>query len=411
MKTVPLSAPLHVEHVDARGLARLDAAQWDDLSAHALVENPFYSRNVMLAALRTIDSETPLQALLVRGHNRELLGLFPYRVRLLPFVTADAAGNVYQPSCTPLIRRERAPEVVAAWLDAMQTRRDVPLLWHLRHMDLGSELIALLDDALAQRGLCRIAVNAYQRPRLTRLEGGVAKHIESVLPKRRLKDIERNIRRLEQLGGLAFDRARDPAVIAARLEQFLELENSGWKGATGTAFLANQADAAFARGAFGPREEGGNIVTIDSLLLDGRPIAISLNLQVRDTAFTPKCAYDEDYRRYCPGLVLEYLVIKAFYADEAAMEMDAATTREGHVISGLWNGSKDMATLVIGPDDWRPRFTAYFVELAHATRELGKAVFATTPTSGSRKPVPAPAFARWLLPIPWAIGIAAIGLE
>ena len=404
-------APLHVEGVDARGLARLDAAEWDELSAHALVENPFYSREIMLAALRTIDSNTPLEALIIRGQAGELLGLVPYRVRLLPLITADAACNLYQPSCTPLIRRDSAPEVIAAWLDAIQTRRDVPLLWHLRHMDLGSELVARLDEALARRGLCRIVANAYRRPRLTRLPGGVETHIESVLPKRRLKDIERNIRRLEALGDLSFERAREPALIAERLEQFLELENSGWKGATGTAFLANENDTAFARGAFAPRKHGRNIVTIDSLLLDGRPIAVSLNLQVRDTIFTPKCAYDEEYRRYSPGLVLEYLVIKAFYEDGAAVEMDAATTCDGHVISGLWNGSKDMATLVLGPDDWRPRMTASFVEFAQASRELGKRVWATLPASGSGKPVPAAVWARWLLPIPWAIGIAAISLD
>ena len=74
------------------------------------------------------------------------------------------------------------------------------------------------------------------------------------------------------------------------------------------------------------------------------------------------------------------------------MEMDAATSRKGHVISGLWNGSKDMATLVIGPYDWRPRATACFVELARATRELGKAVFGppqACPGSGVRKVAPA----------------------
>jgi CelD/BcsL family acetyltransferase involved in cellulose biosynthesis len=411
MNRVGREAELQVEHLDAHGLARLDAAQWDELSEHALVENPFYSRKVMLAALRTIDIETPLEALVVRGHNGELLGLFPYRVRLFPFVTADAACNLYQPSCTPLVRRERAREVVGAWLDAVQSSPNVPFLWRLRHMDLGSELIALLDDALAERGLCRVAANAYQRPRLTRLEGGVASHIQSVVPKRRLKDIERNIRRLEHLGDLLFERAREPGLITARLEQFLELENSGWKGISGSAFLSNEEHSAFARSAFGSRDDGGNIVTIDSLLLDGNPIAVSLNLQVRDTAFTPKCAYDEDYRRYSPGLVLEYLVIKAFYEDEAALEMDAATTREGHVISGLWNGSKDMATLVIGPDDWRPRATAGFLEIVHAAREFGKTAFAATPASGNRKPLPARAWARWLLPIPLALGIAALALE
>src|SRR5687767_13941894 len=84
-------ARLSVEHLDAQGLRALDAAEWDALSAGALVENPFYAREVVLAGLDTIDSGVHLEALVVWGERRELLGLFPYERRHLPFETADAA--------------------------------------------------------------------------------------------------------------------------------------------------------------------------------------------------------------------------------------------------------------------------------------------------------------------------------
>ena len=301
MKHERVEARLSIEHVDAQGLRALDAAEWDALSTNALVENPFYAREVVLAGLDTIDNGAPIEALVVRGERRELLGLFPYARRRLPFETADAAGNLYQPCRTPLIRREHARDVVAAWLDAVAHMQGVPRFWRFKHVHLASKLLRLVDDAVVQRGLCRTSVNRYTRPHLTRLAGGIDGHIEHVLPKRRLKDIERNIRRLSKLGSLYFERSRDPDIVARRLEQFLELENSGWKGKAGTALLAKHEDAGFARSAFSPRADGLSLINTDTLLIDEYPIAISFNLQARHTAYTAKVAYDETYRRYSPG--------------------------------------------------------------------------------------------------------------
>ena len=412
MKHETARSQLGVERLDERALAHLDARAWDDLSTGALVENPFYAREFVLAGLDTIDSGAELEALAVKGTGGELLGLFPYRLRHLPFKTADAACNLYQFCSTPLVRRDAAKLVLGAWLDAVLHAEDLPRFWQFKHVDLGSALMPLLDEALAARSLHRLAVNTYRRPHLTRVQGGPDTHNRRVLRKRRLKDIKRNMRRLEELGALRFERAREPALVAWRLDQFLKLENSGWKGETRTAFLAKREDAAFARAAFTPCAGGKGLVTIDSLLLDGTPIAMSLNLQARDTAFTPKCAYDERYRRYAPGLVLEYLIIQAIYDEGSAVDMDAATTEEGHVLSGLWNGWKKMGTLIVGPDDWRLRAIARFAERMHASRELAKFMLGC----GRRHPEPGSAKARaWTkggLLIPWALGLAAaLGAE
>jgi CelD/BcsL family acetyltransferase involved in cellulose biosynthesis len=402
-----IEARLSIEHVDAQGLRALDADEWDALSIRAVVENPFYARGVVLAGLDTIDNGAQIEALVVWGERRELLGLFPYERRQLPFETADGAGNLYQPCRTPLIRREHARDVVAAWLNAVAHMQGVPRFWRFKHVHLASKLLRLVDDAVVQRGLCRISVNPYTRPHLTRLEGG----LDGVLPKRRLKDIERNIRRLSKLGNLRFERSRDPDVVARRLEQFLELENSGWKGKAGTALLARREDAGFARTAFAPRSDGLSLINTDTLLIDDCPIAISFNLQVRHTAYTAKVAYDETYRRYSPGFVLEYFVIRAFYDDVTMHDMDAATTEDGHVVAALWNGHKDVGTVFVGPDDWRTRAMAALAERLHASRQLAKSI-----VKGREGRIPAPAVKAiaWLKHgrrIPWEVGIAALAAK
>ena len=410
MKHERVEARLSVQHVDAQGLRAIDAAEWDALSTNALVENPFYAREVVLAGLDTIDSGAQIEALVVRGERHELLGLFPYQRRRSLFETADAAGN-HQPCRTPLVRREHARDIVGAWLDAVAHMRGVPRFWRFKHVHLTSKLLELADDAVTQRKLCLVPVNRYTRPHLTRLEGGLDGHIEHVMPKRRLKDIERNIRRLAKLGNLRFERSRDPDIIARRLEQFLELENSGWKGTAGTALLAKREDAGFARSAFAPRSDGLSLINTDTLLIDDCPIAISFNLQARHTAYTAKVAYDETYRRYSPGFVLEYFVIRAFYDDVTMNDMDAATTEEGHVIAALWNGHKDVGTVFIGPDDWRTYAMAAMAQRLHASRRLAKSLLAGP---DGRMPTTAIKALSWLKHgrrIPWEVGIAALGAK
>lgn len=411
MKHERIDAKLSVERIDAQGLKALDAAEWDALSANAVVENPFYARGVVLASLDTINCDAPIEALVVRDGQQRLLGLFPYLRRRLPFELGDSAGNLYQPCRMPLIRREQARAVVAAWLDSIAYMEGVPRFWRFKHVDIGSKFVRLIDDGVAQRGYCRIAVNVYKRPHLTRLEGGFDRHLELVLPKRRLRDLERNIRRLGKLGTLRFERTRDPKTVAKRLEQFLALEDSGWKGKAGTSLLARSEDAAFARSAFSPRSDGLSLINTDTLLLDDRPLAISFNLQARDTAYTAKTAYDESYRSYSPGLVLEYFVIEAFYEDRSIGDMDAATTEEGHVVAGLWNGAKDMGTIFVGPNDWRTYAMAALAARAHAARSLAKSVLKGPDGKTSASALKAVNWLKHGRRLPWEIGIAALAAK
>ena len=369
------------EVLDSAGLRSLDTADWDRLSETALVENPFYSRPYVLAGLDTIDSRADLKAVAIRDAGGRLAGLFPFRPRVLPpfpWPVAEGAENLYQPSGTPLVARDRARQVIDAWLDTMKSGAS-PRFWTIGHLDLDGAVKAGIDSEMAARSMTTRVVVPYPRPDLTRHPGGLDAHKAHVIGKSRLKDIRRNLRRLSDMGEVTFERASDPAQVRERLEQFLALEQAGWKGERGTAFLSKEDDAAFARKAFGGCEEREGLVSIDSLLLDGRPVAMAINVCEGGTAFTPKCAYDETLRKASPGLVLDYLIIEHFYGTTDHADMDAATTTGDHILHGLWNGQKQMGRLIVGPDDWRTSLLASGWETARAGKERVKKVLGRAP--------------------------------
>lgn len=366
-------AALTSEVLDRDGVLALEAGQWHRLSAAALDDNPFYARSYVLAGMATLDRRVRLRALAVRRvADGMLVGLFPFTLRRFPLARAAAAGNLYQFCGLPLIDRAHGAAVVAAWFAAMDFG-SVPRQWRFGDLDLSSNFAALCRSAKAEAQLQFVPTGTYERARLVRGDGGFDSHVASVIAKSRVRDIQRTLRRLGELGTLRFERATAPEAVAARLEDYLALEQAGWKGAGGTAFLSRPEHADFARLAFA--RDPGSQVSIDSLLLDEQPIALSINLQTGDTMFTPKCTYDENYRKYSPGLALEYLVIEAFYTREDCREMDAATTVNGHVVAGLWNDAKPMGTLMVGPRHWT---TNARVQVRHALRE-GKAALKAAP--------------------------------
>ncbi len=334
--------------LDATGLAALEPAAWDALSAAALVENPFYARQHVLAGLATIDRGAGVRVVAVSTAEGALVGLLPFGHRgLVPMPgTAFGAANRYQFCGTPLVHRDHAEAVVGTWLDLVA--RGLPHgLWVLPDIDLATPLARLIRDGAAARGMASRPVNAYQRAFLTRQPAGFEAHLGTVLSKNRLKDVRRTMRRLHELGTIRLEHLCEPEPLAARLEDFLRLEHAGWKGEKRTSLLSRPADAAFARQAY-----AAPLAAIDSLLLDGTPIAMKLSIRTGDTAFTPKIAYDERQRKLGPGMALEYALIEAFYATDTPGAVDAAATAEGHSALNFFNGHKDMATLIVGRSAW-----------------------------------------------------------
>lgn len=356
----------------AEDLRTLDPDQWDALSANAIEHNPFYSRESVLAGIDALGYGEKLEAVAFRlNRDGRLVGLIPfYRERLgrlARFSDGRSALNLYQVGGAPLIDKDEQDAVIECGFEHLRMPQFLPMRWAFAHVELNSHFAQLVRKHAERRGFEVHAISTYKRPILTRLPQGFDAHIDNVIGRKRAKDIQRNIRRLGELGALRFERTSDPALVAQRVEDFLVIEHEGWKGRKGTSFLSKPDHARYARLAFGE-------AIVDSLLLDEKPIAVSINLRAASTLFTPKCAFDEKYRKFGPGLILEYKVIEAFYADESFDTMNAATTVDGHVISDFWNGERTMGTLIVGPTGWRTRLLAQIESAHHDARKFAKSL-------------------------------------
>lgn len=338
--------PCRAEIVDVDALTSLPAEHWSALSADPLEDNPFFARPMVMAGINAMDDGKGMKALILRPRNGGgLAGLLPFRVKGAgPLAVGLPAINLYQIGSTPLIARSHAEGAVATLARLMSEGKSLPQHWLFPHMALDGPFMQSFARNAHGLGLATQAAATYRRAVLTRSAGDFKTHTETVIGKKRAKDVERNLRRLGELGEVSFERATDAQTVTARIEAFLALEQAGWKGARGTAFLSHAEHAAFARAAFAP-----GLAVVDSLLLNGAPIAVSVNIGDGRALFTPKCAFDETYRRYGPGMALEYLVIAAFFEQRRYDEMDSSTTVDGHVIAGFWDAEKTMGTVVAGP--------------------------------------------------------------
>lgn len=345
---------MDVTRISTKALCERPLEDWHDLLAKPVTQNPFLHPSYVKAGLDAgLDKGDSAAVIVSRAGKVE--GIFPtsplkVRGMRIPGVWASEL-NLYHFNGAPLVAKDHAEDVVKAWLHTIGSK-DAPSVCVLRHMDLESDLVGTIAAHAREMSYGLRVIQRYERPRLTREHDGFESHIKAVLSKRRLKDIRRNLRRLGEKGEVRLEHVTERAAVAKRLEDFLCIEASGWKGEAGTAFLSDEATARFARAAFATDGEEG-LVSIDTLLVDDQPIAVSINLQAGATRFTPKCAIDEDYRTFSPGVLLEYLVIEAFYSGQDCALMDSAITTDSHIVAGFWNDAAPHGDVIVAKSDWQ----------------------------------------------------------
>jgi hypothetical protein len=162
------------------------------------------------------------------------------------------------------------------------------------------------------------------------------------LPKKRLKEWSRQMRRLKERGPVQFRVAAD----AAAVEKFLVLEATGWKGAQHTALGADASLAAFTRTMLGSLAQDGRLA-IHLLERDGEALAIGLMLRSGDRAFYWKTAYDEAYAEYSPGVQLTLEMSRAQQRDVTIATTDSCAI-EGHpMIERLWTARLALIDCVV----------------------------------------------------------------
>ncbi len=329
------------------GLGELHAMSpaWEDLCGRCVEDNVYYAPRYARALLENVERDRKI-AFAVVWDGAQLVALLPFtrhRVRVpLLQPLGQAWRSKYTFSCMPMLDRGCATEAASALLDVLTSAN--PGEWLIPTVNIEGPACRAVTAALAARALPWAFAGQFQRAVL-KAGDTFERHMKEHLSAKRHKNIARNRRRLEQMGQVRHESHAEGEGLRHAVTAFLDLEARGWKGKRGTALACNEQTRQFAIDALSGDEGVAPACRADVLTLDGAPIAVSLIAFAGGTGFTVKCTYDETYRSFSAGLLLEIDVIRAFLSGNWANKLDSATAGS-HVIDGLWGDRMEVADLM-----------------------------------------------------------------
>jgi hypothetical protein len=142
------------------------------------------------------------------------------------------------------------------------------------------------------------------------------------------------------------------------VDEFLALERRGWKGANGSALDCADETRQLFRGALEGAAKAGKLELL-ALRLDGRAIAMLVNFITPPGAFSFKTAFDEDYARFSPGVLLQLENLKLLDRGDIAW-CDSCAAQDHPMIDSIWSGRRPIGrySVAIGGRANRAAFAA-----------------------------------------------------
>jgi CelD/BcsL family acetyltransferase involved in cellulose biosynthesis len=333
------------DNVALMPLAAVAADRWHALSQRAVEPNGYYLPGWALAIDASARGRTNVSAL-GAWSDAGLIGLMPvvslwraYRLPLPALVSADPYGTL----CTPLLDREMADE--AAFRLMRQARHAGAHALILRDVTLDGAVMKTFNSVLERAGMRPRVLQSHVRACLDATRDA-DELLRDALGAKKLKELRRQRHRLAEHGEVAFDVARTPADVARALENFLELEASGWKAERGTALAQDDGDAAFIRRAVTALAETGQC-EIATLRAGATPVASAIVLRHLDRAFYFKLGVDERFAKFSPGVQLTLEVTRYLCADAAIAMADSMAAPDHPMINPIWRGRLAIGDVLI----------------------------------------------------------------
>jgi CelD/BcsL family acetyltransferase involved in cellulose biosynthesis len=344
------------EHVWAEILPAATADErlghhWSDLSANASEPNAFAEPWFAAAALRHLDPESQAQMLEVwSSHSGEpiLIGLLLLRIAQgyshIPVKYVENWLHYHSFLGTPAVRAGRERDFWSAALAALDRSGWATNFLHLR---------ALAEDGPVHRGLVAAAGalgrpcdTVYRRERAL-LQSGLSPqdYYEQTVRKKKRKELKRLSSRLAELGTVETRTLAAEAELDDWCDAFLALERSGWKGEFGSALACDRSTELFFREALAGAYRAGKLDLL-RLDLDGRPIAMLVNFITPPGSFSFKIAFDEDYARFSPGVLIQIENYRVLARDELAW-MDSCAMAEHPMINSLWSERRPVVRVTV----------------------------------------------------------------
>jgi CelD/BcsL family acetyltransferase involved in cellulose biosynthesis len=335
------------------------ATAWDGLPTSESEPNAFAERWYLEAALTALGEAA--QARIAVVWDERLIGIMPLQVQpsyaALPLKHVANWLNYNAFLGTPLVRKGMEDDFWRGLLAHLDKTSGNGLFLHLTGMAVHGALAGALEQLCKAQGRRFSLVHREER---ALLEGGLSPdaYLEANMRGKKRKELRRQHNRLAELGKLEFERGDGSVGLEDWIDQFLKLERRGWKGANRSALdCANETRALFS-GALQGAAVAGRLELL-ALRLNGQPIAMLVNFLTPPGAFSFKTAFDEDYARYSPGVLLQIENLKLLERDGIDW-CDSCAAQDHPMIDSIWSGRRAIGrySIAIGGPARRAAFAA-----------------------------------------------------
>ncbi len=336
-------------------------ASWEDLAEAAIEPNVFYEPWMLTHALRAYGDNRRSIFVLVQAPDPArplgpplLCGLFPLEIkdyysgisRRLPLKTLCLWRKPEMTYlCAPLLRSGYAREALDAFFDWLDEGSHNCSLMEFGFVTGEGPFHHLLVDYLNENLKFTYVTESFTRA-LFRPAADSELYIRSALHRARRKEYRRQERRLAETGRLEYTELEPGAELNSWIEEFLEFEANTWKGKGGRALACDETDRDYfvkiAREAF----QRGKLMML-ALRFNGRPIAYKLNFLSGAGSFAFKIAFDEEYGRYSPGVLLELENIRLLHERPQIKWMDSCADPDRFMINHLWTDRRAIQSIVV----------------------------------------------------------------
>lgn len=328
--------------------------EWRALAAAAAEPNVFYEPWMVLPAIEAFGAQQDLLFILIftppisPGQPRLLSGFFPLQRQRthhgLPVRGVRLWKYLHCFLSTPLVRAACVEEVLKTFFEWLEASPEVGGILELEGIAHEGGLQQRIVYGL--NGSARPNRSTFRTRALFRPAQDADTYLKHAVSRKRRKEYRRLANRLSETGRIEYRELGPEADVGQWIEDFLDLEASGWKGREGGALAADPKNRRFftevLTGAFQHRQ-----LMMLALCRDGRPIAMKCNFLTGAGSFAFKIAFDEACARYSPGALLELENIHRLHDRHELRWMDSCADSGHPMIEGLWSDRRTVETLVV----------------------------------------------------------------
>jgi hypothetical protein len=320
---------------------------WNALALYAVEPNPFHESWYLLPALRQLDPGETVQYLLFESGD-VLVGMIPvaklprYYGRPIPHLGSWTHPNSFLGA--PLVAPGFETTFWRSFLEWADKKAGNALFLHLSGLPLEGPLHRALTSVLTETGRAAGLVHREERA-LLQAGKKPEEYFTAALSGKKRKELRRQLARLCEQGAVNFVRQSDSDGLAEWIEHFLAMEAAGWKGKAGSALALRDTTETLFRESLQGAASHGRLERL-SLTLDGRPIAMLANFITPPGAFSYKTAFDENYARFSPGVLLQ--CENLFMLDRQDIAWTDSCAAQGHpMIDHLWRERRALGRVSI----------------------------------------------------------------